>query len=653
MLPPQQHDRHRTRGSISDLPPDAGAERPARIAISIVIPARDAAATLDATIGSLLAQRWVEWEAIVVDDGSTDETRTIADAYAARDPRVRVTATGGSGVSAARNAGMALARHPWLLFLDADDTIDPDALERFAGALAAAPEADAAHAGWRYVAPDGTPIGEDRCTSAASDLFALLAARPALAVHACVVRRSVAESAGGWDEALRTSEDFDFWQRIARVGARFVAVPGTLVDYRIRPRGSWLHGEAFLRDRLRAARRGHAPDPRVARADPAHAAGAPAAELPAVEYAAVAWAAGIALTAGEDPVALLEQVAAGAPDVRPTWMAEGLFRSVPLALCRDATCWRDRWPAFAPRIAAFLEATEARAGVRGLARRTETALERWIVDALAGAEPIAPQAARIEAPVLVGATAGVRLDLGAPLPDVRAPGMGRLVIAALLGERSLGAVLVPVCDDLVPRAVLADAIAAEHAWAVLGSHLERHVHPMLSMGDADGTGRAIRRGDTLLSARPAADESLHDAIGWELFEQELFGAPTWTDARFYDPTCPLPSDSGTIAAATGEPVAVELSAPLPAISSIGDAVDVELLVGGASLGMVRVAAEQGTIGSGALRVALLMAGGMELCRVVVREALVGWPGDDATPLRARLAARAGAAAAAADRPFAL
>ena len=85
------------------------------------MPAYDAETTLSEALESLLAQTYSAWEAIVVDDGSTDRTAEIAAMFAARDERLRVVRQPNAGESAARNAGAAIAKSDWLVFLDADD----------------------------------------------------------------------------------------------------------------------------------------------------------------------------------------------------------------------------------------------------------------------------------------------------------------------------------------------------------------------------------------------------------------------------------------------------------------------------------------------------------------------------------------------------
>lgn len=98
--------------------------------VSVVIPAYNAAATLSETVESLLAQTHTAWEAIIVDDGSRDETPAIAAEYARRDPRIRLVRQDNAGVGAARNRGIAEARGAFIAPLDADDIWLPQKLEK-------------------------------------------------------------------------------------------------------------------------------------------------------------------------------------------------------------------------------------------------------------------------------------------------------------------------------------------------------------------------------------------------------------------------------------------------------------------------------------------------------------------------------------------
>ena len=163
---------------------------------SIIMPAYNAAATLEEAVDSVRAQSSVEWELIIIDDGSTDDIPPIADRLAAADPRIRVVHQVNRGEAGARNAGLALARGAWVAFLDADDWIAPDFLARMTAALRADPTLDAVHCRWARVAADGTEIA-DGYQPPIGTMFDVWARRSAFPVHACVVRREVVERLGG------------------------------------------------------------------------------------------------------------------------------------------------------------------------------------------------------------------------------------------------------------------------------------------------------------------------------------------------------------------------------------------------------------------------------------------------------------------------
>jgi len=96
--------------------------------VSIVVPCYQNGQTLERTIRSICAQSMEDWELIAVDDGSRDDTLSVLNRLAQEEPRMRVIHQENGGVSAARNAGMALAAGKWLSFVDADDHLLPHAL---------------------------------------------------------------------------------------------------------------------------------------------------------------------------------------------------------------------------------------------------------------------------------------------------------------------------------------------------------------------------------------------------------------------------------------------------------------------------------------------------------------------------------------------
>lgn len=98
--------------------------------VSIIVPCYDAERWLGCAVASVVGQSCGDWELVLVDDGSHDGTGALCDRFAASDPRIRVRHTKNGGLSAARNAGLEIARGEWIAFLDADDLLHPLFLER-------------------------------------------------------------------------------------------------------------------------------------------------------------------------------------------------------------------------------------------------------------------------------------------------------------------------------------------------------------------------------------------------------------------------------------------------------------------------------------------------------------------------------------------
>ena len=101
--------------------------------ISVIVPVYNTGEELKRCVDSILAQTECSLELILVDDGSTDGSGALCDGYAARDPRVRVLHRENAGVSAARNAGLDMARGEWVAFCDGDDWLEPDMYETLLG----------------------------------------------------------------------------------------------------------------------------------------------------------------------------------------------------------------------------------------------------------------------------------------------------------------------------------------------------------------------------------------------------------------------------------------------------------------------------------------------------------------------------------------
>jgi len=199
--------------------------------VSVVMPSHNSEPTLAESIRSVLQQTLADLELIVVDDGSGDGSLRIAQRCANQDPRIVVVPQANAGASAARNTGIRRARGRLLAFLDADDTWDPQFLAALTGALVEAGEPAIAYCGWQHLggpvqstAPYLPPIYET-----ADKIAQLLEVCP-WPIHALVLPRSLVVEAGGFDEELRLSEDFDLWLRIAP-SVPLVLVPRVLAYY--------------------------------------------------------------------------------------------------------------------------------------------------------------------------------------------------------------------------------------------------------------------------------------------------------------------------------------------------------------------------------------------------------------------------------------
>ena len=320
------------------------------------------------------------WEAIVINDGSTDATEAIAHGCRERDPRIRVVERPNGGEAEARNSGIRRARHDWLLFLDADDWIAPNHLETMTTRLAEDPSLDAVHCGYARVAADGSTMVEPY-RAPTGDLFPTLARRAAFPVHACVVRRRLVVDAGLFDSSLKTSPDWDLWQRVARTGANFGAVPDVLAFYRMSPRGASLDGLQLFRDGLTVLKQGHTADPRVRGPLPIHAQGV-ADPIHSQVFYLLSWCAGLMLGSRPRPAPLFALVAEERfAELYPPAIAQCIFESVPLASCQAPRAWDTLWPALQPQLTDYFAALEGRSGADGLAAAAMSSLHRLVTTA--------------------------------------------------------------------------------------------------------------------------------------------------------------------------------------------------------------------------------------------------------------------------------
>jgi len=179
---------------------------------SVIIPTYNRREFLQKAVATVLSQTFGDWELIIVDDGSTDDTAAMVAGYT--DARIRCVVQENQGPAAARNYGLRLATAPWAAFLDSDDWWLPEKLQRAQEFIERCPEISVFHTKevWfrrgkflpqkrRHQKPDG------RVYRQALPLCCI-------SISTAVVRRSVFEQVGVFDESFEACEDYDLWLRI-------------------------------------------------------------------------------------------------------------------------------------------------------------------------------------------------------------------------------------------------------------------------------------------------------------------------------------------------------------------------------------------------------------------------------------------------------
>ena len=202
-------------------------------AIAFIIPAFNAAETILATLDSVRDQTVPSWEAIVIDDGSVDETPMLVAQRSASDDRVQLIRQENAGASAARNTGFPVQSRSGV-FLDADDLVDARFIALMTNRLEREPKADLAYCQRRRFSVEGVWLPVEFVENLEEDPLGPLSRYCPVAIHSVLVPRQLVLEVGGFDPGLRTCEDWDLWIRLARSGARFGAVPeclGFLSDF--------------------------------------------------------------------------------------------------------------------------------------------------------------------------------------------------------------------------------------------------------------------------------------------------------------------------------------------------------------------------------------------------------------------------------------
>jgi glycosyltransferase involved in cell wall biosynthesis len=215
--------------------------------VSVILPTYNRAAYVTAAIDSVLEQSCTDWELIIADDGSADET---ADALrAGRDPRITILWLPHSGnPSKVRNAAMRRAQGTYLAFLDSDDRWAPTKIETQLATMRASPGCRWSYTATAVIDATGRPAEDARrapWTPLSGDIVeALITVRAHLPTSSVVAERSLVEEVGGFDEQQLFGEDYDLFIRLA------LRSPVAVVDQRLMFVGNLQ--ESYSRDRIGA-----------------------------------------------------------------------------------------------------------------------------------------------------------------------------------------------------------------------------------------------------------------------------------------------------------------------------------------------------------------------------------------------------------------
>jgi cellulose synthase/poly-beta-1,6-N-acetylglucosamine synthase-like glycosyltransferase len=295
-------------------------------AISIVMPFRDAAATLPECIDSIRAQSERDYEVVALDDGSRDASAALVAAWAAGDRRVRLMRPGRVGLVAALNLGLESARAPLVARMDADDIMLPERLGAQRALLEARPElalaatqvelfpAELVRDGYReYVRWQNSCISPD-------EIAANIYVESPFAHPSVMLRRAAALGLGGYAEGP-FPEDYELWLRMQRAGMAMARVPSVLLRWRERPDRTSRTDPRYARERFDELRaRFLADDPRLRQGRPLAYWGAGRATRQRARHL---------IERGFAPAAWIDidprkigQVVWGAPVHPPSWLAQ-------------------------------------------------------------------------------------------------------------------------------------------------------------------------------------------------------------------------------------------------------------------------------------------------------------------------------------------
>lgn len=200
--------------------------------VSIIIPSYNYGFVIEETLRSIQEQTYTNWEAIFVDDGSTDNSREIIKEFAKKDKRIKLFTQNNQGVSKARNLGFLMSKGTYIQFLDADDLLTKNKLSLQIEHLDKNPKVDISYSGHLYFEidhpeiyyPDYEMNNHDwlpKIDASGYEAINTLVYSNIAVVSSPVLKRQIVEKVNGFPEHSRYTEDWEFWFLCAINGAHY------------------------------------------------------------------------------------------------------------------------------------------------------------------------------------------------------------------------------------------------------------------------------------------------------------------------------------------------------------------------------------------------------------------------------------------------
>ncbi|WP_367618971.1 glycosyltransferase [Pelotalea chapellei] len=227
--------------------------------ISILMPVRNESRYLKEALLSIFRQTLVDWELIVVDDGSTDDTPDILAAASRQDSRLTLLSTGGAGLVSALNMGIAACSAPLIARMDGDDISHPQRLEIQACYLDEHPEVGLVACGFHHFPRHSIKSGMSsyekwqNCLCSHESIMLERFVESPFVHPSVMLRKELLINAGGY-QSMGWAEDYDLWLRLASEGVGFFRIPDTLFFWRDHPERATRTMDEYSRSAFRACK---------------------------------------------------------------------------------------------------------------------------------------------------------------------------------------------------------------------------------------------------------------------------------------------------------------------------------------------------------------------------------------------------------------